>query len=106
MLEVGHYVVEILSYVQSIHISQANVLLLILLLLHIFLVIYQTKAPHYSMQAIQVGAAKVLSKLLMMADNLQPYIASNVCFGLDDEQVWHFLFLFISLHPFVFPGCY
>ncbi|XP_021609697.1 uncharacterized protein LOC110613074 isoform X3 [Manihot esculenta] len=37
--------------------------------------------------ALQVGAAKVLSKLLMMADNLQPYIASNVCFGLDDEQI-------------------
>ncbi|XP_058002713.1 uncharacterized protein LOC110643732 isoform X2 [Hevea brasiliensis] len=37
--------------------------------------------------AIQVGATKVLSKLLVMADNLQPYLASNVCFGLDDEQI-------------------
>eukprot|EP00257_Ricinus_communis_P020943 XP_015580313.1 uncharacterized protein LOC8265348 isoform X1 [Ricinus communis] len=39
---------------------------------------------------IQVGAAKVLSSLLNMADYLQPYFSSNMCFGLDDEQIADF----------------
>ncbi|XP_055961923.1 uncharacterized protein LOC126683413 isoform X2 [Mercurialis annua] len=37
--------------------------------------------------AIQVGAAKALSTLLIMADYLQPYMSSNLCLGLDDEQI-------------------
>ncbi|XP_065865698.1 uncharacterized protein [Euphorbia lathyris] len=36
--------------------------------------------------AIQVGAAKVLSSLLIMADYLHP-MSSNVCFSLDDKQI-------------------
>lgn len=39
------------------------------------------------MQAIQVGAAKVLSVLLTVADFSLPYLSSNMCFGLDDKQV-------------------
>ncbi|GKV20984.1 hypothetical protein SLEP1_g31022 [Rubroshorea leprosula] len=37
--------------------------------------------------AIQLGAAKVLSMLLCMADYLQPYLFGNACFGLDDKQI-------------------
>ncbi|WCJ39807.1 hypothetical protein M5689_020767 [Euphorbia peplus] len=36
--------------------------------------------------AIQVGAAKLLSSLLIMADYLQP-MSSNMCFALDDKQI-------------------
>ncbi|GAV84710.1 DUF3414 domain-containing protein [Cephalotus follicularis] len=37
--------------------------------------------------AIQVGAARVLSMLLTIADNSQPYLLGHACFGLDDKQV-------------------
>lgn len=37
--------------------------------------------------AIQVGAAKVLSALLTVADFSLPYLSSNMCFGLDDKQI-------------------
>lgn len=39
------------------------------------------------MQGIQVGAARVLSAFLMMADLMQPYLFGS-SFGLDDKQVW------------------
>lgn len=39
------------------------------------------------LQAIQLGAAKVLSMLLMVADALQQYLNGSI-FGLDDKQVW------------------
>lgn len=48
-----------------------------------------------SMQAIQVGAARVLSSLLIVADYLQQYFG-NACFGLDDKQVFHFVSLLPS----------
>ncbi|XP_062087174.1 uncharacterized protein LOC133793982 [Humulus lupulus] len=38
------------------------------------------------MQAIQIGATKVLSMLLMTADFLPPYFSAS-SFGLDDKQV-------------------
>lgn len=54
-----------------------------------------------SMQAIQVGAARVLSELLIVADYLQQYLVGNACFGLDDKQVFHFIFEFFLLSFFV-----
>lgn len=45
-----------------------------------------------SMQTIQVGAARVLSELLIVADYLQQYSFGNACFGLDDKQVLHVVF--------------
>lgn len=40
-----------------------------------------------SIQAIQVGATKVLSLLLTISDYSQPYFSGNACFGFDDNQV-------------------
>lgn len=40
-----------------------------------------------SIQAIQVGATKVLSPLLTISDYSQPYFSGNACFGFDDNQV-------------------
>lgn len=51
-------------------------------------------------QAIQVGAARVLSELLVVADYSQQYRFGNACFGLDDKQVLHFLFE----HTFLFSS--
>lgn len=53
-----------------------------------------------SMQAIQVGAARVLSELLIVADYLQQYLVGNAGFGLDDKQVFHFMFEFFLLLSF------
>ncbi|KAB1207586.1 hypothetical protein CJ030_MR7G022888 [Morella rubra] len=39
------------------------------------------------LQAIQVGAARVLSELLIVADYSQQYRFGNACFGLDDKQI-------------------
>jgi hypothetical protein len=50
-----------------------------------------------SMQTIQVGAARVLSELLIVADYLQQYSFGNACFGLDDKQVLHVVFELILL---------
>ncbi|XP_010555238.1 PREDICTED: uncharacterized protein LOC104824773 isoform X2 [Tarenaya hassleriana] len=36
---------------------------------------------------IQVGAAKILSRLFTMAESSQLYPMSNACFGLDDKQI-------------------
>jgi hypothetical protein len=55
------------------------------------------------MQAVQVGAAKVLSMLFTTADYMQPYLSGNVCFGLDDKQVWHPKLTIIFL---AFDCCY
>jgi len=49
------------------------------------------------MQTIQVGAARVLSELLIVADYLQQYSFGNACFGLDDKQVLHVVFELILL---------
>lgn len=46
-----------------------------------------------SMQAIQVGAARVLSMLLTMSDLSQSNLSANACFGLYDKQVYHCLAL-------------
>lgn len=40
----------------------------------------------FSMQQIQVGAARVLSVFLMIADIIQPFLFGS-SFGLDDIQV-------------------
>lgn len=45
------------------------------------------KVLEFSVQGIQVGAARVLSAFLMMADLMQPYLFGS-SFGLDDKQVW------------------
>lgn len=46
-------------------------------------------------QKIQFGAVSALSMLLLTADDLQPYMSANACFGLDDKQVKHiFKFIF------------
>uniref|UniRef100_A0A5B6ZZV4 Nucleoporin NUP188 n=1 Tax=Davidia involucrata TaxID=16924 RepID=A0A5B6ZZV4_DAVIN len=42
------------------------------------------------MQTIQVGAARVLSMLFVIADYSQPYVLGNACFGLDDKQITDF----------------
>ncbi|GJX61656.1 hypothetical protein Tco_0294556 [Tanacetum coccineum] len=39
---------------------------------------------------IQLGAASALSILLLNADDLQPYMSGNACFGLDDKQIADF----------------
>ncbi|KAK3028660.1 hypothetical protein RJ639_037840 [Escallonia herrerae] len=39
---------------------------------------------------IQVGAAKVLSMLFVIADYSQQYVIVNACFGLDDKQIADF----------------
>ena len=39
------------------------------------------------LQTIQVGAAKVLSLLFVLADCSQTYVLGNACFGLDEKQV-------------------
>lgn len=39
-----------------------------------------------STQAIQIGAARLLS-MLMTIDLSQPNLSANACFGLDDKQV-------------------
>lgn len=41
----------------------------------------------YIIQAIQVGAARLLSMLFSVADHSQLYISGNACFGLSDQQV-------------------
>lgn len=51
------------------------------------------------LQAIQLGAVRVLRMLLITADYLQPYLPGIVCFGLDDKQVWHFVFVHFSPPP-------
>nr|DAD40324.1 TPA_asm: hypothetical protein HUJ06_014647 [Nelumbo nucifera] len=38
-------------------------------------------------QAIQVGAARVLSMLCTIADNAQPYLFGNICLASDDMQI-------------------
>lgn len=45
-----------------------------------------------------MGAAKVLSMLFTTADYMQPYLSGNVCFGLDDKQVWHLKRAIFFLH--------
>lgn len=55
----------------------------------------------FSVQAIQVGATRVLSMLLTISEYSQPYLSGNACFGLDDEQVCH-LCLFLSFNLFSF----
>lgn len=47
------------------------------------------------MQAIQIGAAKVLSMLLMIADVLQQHVHGS-SFGLNDKEVWFVPKLFVS----------
>ncbi|KAG6709285.1 hypothetical protein I3842_06G125100 [Carya illinoinensis] len=42
---------------------------------------------YFRSPAIQVGAARVLSELLIVADYLQQYLVGNACFGLDDKQI-------------------
>lgn len=39
------------------------------------------------LQKIQVGAINALSMLFLNADDLQPYMSGNACFGLDNKQV-------------------
>ncbi|KAL7002581.1 hypothetical protein U1Q18_003733 [Sarracenia purpurea var. burkii] len=39
---------------------------------------------------IQVGAAKVLSMLFVLADSSQQYAIGNACFGLDEKQMIYF----------------
>ncbi|CAH1423389.1 unnamed protein product [Lactuca virosa] len=39
---------------------------------------------------IQFGAVSALSMLLLTADDLQPYMSANACFGLDDKQIADF----------------
>lgn len=39
---------------------------------------------------IQLGAVSALSMLLLTADDLQPYMSGNACFGLDDKQIADF----------------
>ncbi|XP_059647512.1 uncharacterized protein LOC132293878 [Cornus florida] len=39
---------------------------------------------------IQVGAARVLSMLFVIADNSLPYVFGNACFGLDNKQITDF----------------
>ncbi|XP_071717637.1 uncharacterized protein [Rutidosis leptorrhynchoides] len=39
---------------------------------------------------IQLGALSALSMLLLNADDLQPYMSGNACFGLDDKQIADF----------------
>ncbi|KAA8536011.1 hypothetical protein F0562_028489 [Nyssa sinensis] len=46
---------------------------------------------------IQVGAARVLSMLFVIADFLQPYVPLNACFGLDDKQITDFRHSVISI---------
>lgn len=50
----------------------------------------------FSMQRIQVGAARVLSVFLMMADIIQPYLFGS-SFGLDDIQVACLRLFFFSI---------
>lgn len=45
----------------------------------------------FLVQTIQVGAARVLSKLFVVADYSQPYVFGNACFGLNDKEVCHFV---------------
>ncbi|XP_062079812.1 uncharacterized protein LOC133784514 [Humulus lupulus] len=47
------------------------------------------------MQAIQIGATKVLSMLLMTADFLPPYFSAS-SFGLDDKQPAFFIVVFAT----------
>lgn len=47
------------------------------------------------LQRVQVGAARVLSMLLLITDDLQPHL-SSACFSLDDEQVYY---SFVELFP-------
>ncbi|KAJ0513739.1 putative nucleoporin [Helianthus annuus] len=39
---------------------------------------------------IQLGAVSALSTLLLTAEDLQPYMSGNACFGLDDKQIADF----------------
>ncbi|XP_010313025.2 uncharacterized protein [Solanum lycopersicum] len=39
---------------------------------------------------IQVGAARLLSRLFIIRDDSQSYAISSVCFGLDDKQIYNF----------------
>ncbi|XP_076958403.1 uncharacterized protein LOC143634122 [Bidens hawaiensis] len=39
---------------------------------------------------IQLGAVSALSMLLLTADELQPYLSGNACFGLDEKQIADF----------------
>lgn len=53
------------------------------------------------MQTIQVGAARVLSELLIVADYLQQYSFGNACFGLDDKQVCILCLSLFSYFPWL-----
>ncbi|KAI3804009.1 hypothetical protein L1987_32177 [Smallanthus sonchifolius] len=39
---------------------------------------------------VQLGALSALSMILLTADDLQPYMTGNACFGLDDKQIADF----------------
>ncbi|KAL4585015.1 hypothetical protein LXL04_009628 [Taraxacum kok-saghyz] len=53
---------------------------------------------------IQLGAVTALSSLLLTADDSQPYMSGNVCFGLDEKQIADFrnsIVMIISDESFV-----
>lgn len=68
---------------------QLNIIFLLVVMCEHLIVEYLIKNFDLSIQAIQVGATKVLSLLLTISDYSQPYFSGNACFGLDDNQVWH-----------------
>nr|XP_043624466.1 uncharacterized protein LOC122596031 [Erigeron canadensis] len=48
---------------------------------------------------IQLGAVSALSMLLLAADDIQPYMSGNACFGMDDKQIAEFrdsIFIIVS----------
>lgn len=55
------------------------------------------------MQAIQIGATKVLSMLLMLADVFQQYVHGS-SLGLDDKEVWFVRTLLLSFSIFWVKG--
>lgn len=66
-----------------------NIIFLVVIMYGHLIVEYLIQIFELSIQAIQVGATKVLSLLLTISDYSQPYFSGNACFGFDDNQVWH-----------------
>lgn len=83
-----------------------NIIFLVVIMYGHLIVEYLIQIFELSIQAIQVGATKVLSLLLTISDYSQPYFSGNACFGFDDNQVWHLCFVLILLHfPFSSSEC-